>query len=261
MGFRMYFLRQHFRVTSALVIREMEARFGSKPGGYIWAIADPLAHVMTMTALFSILARVPALGTDFALFFASGYLPFAFYQAMTSYVAATVKANKQLFSYPIVSPIDAVTARYILQLMTSIAVTIVVLAICTTEIRHIGDLDLWTAIQASTLASLMGLGLGMANIALFGAFPLYEQIFNMVNRPLFMVSGVILVPDSMPHPIYDYMMWNPLVHVIMWFRSAIYPEYGAIGLDKMFVVKTVIILIFFGLSLFTGSRMLREERL
>lgn len=257
----LYILAQHLRVVAALIIREMQARFGSKPGGYAWAIVDPLAHVLTMTLIFSVFTRTPPLGTDFALFFASGFLPFTFYQGMSSFMAGAVRANKSLFSYPVVSPFDALVARYILQFVTSVVVAITVMLLCTSEASHLHSLDLMLAIEAVWMASLMGLGMGMINIALFERFPLYENIFSIINRPLYLLSGVIIIPDSLPGPVYNILLWNPLVHVVMWFRQAIYPEYSASGFDKLYVLKFASLLLVFGFYLFTMSRMLREERL
>ncbi|OBZ93156.1 sugar ABC transporter [Pararhizobium polonicum] len=239
----------------------MQARFGSKPGGYIWAIVDPLAHVTIMTTIFSALARVPAIGSDFALFFASGYLPFIFYQGMSTFVAGAVRSNKNLFSYPIVSPFDAAVARYILQLITSVLVTIVVMLLSTSESTHLNQLNLGLAVEAVTVASLMGFGMGMANISLFADYPLYEKVFSLINRPLYLLSGVLLVPESMPGPIYDMLMWNPLVHIVMWFREAIYPEYTPTGLDKLYAIECTSVLLMIGLCLFTASKTLREDRI
>ncbi|MBP1857582.1 capsular polysaccharide transport system permease protein [Rhizobium herbae] len=239
----------------------MQARFGSKPGGYIWAIVDPLAHVAIMTTIFSTLARVPALGNDFTLFFASGYLPFGFYQAMSSFIAGAVRSNKNLFSYPIVSPFDAAVARYVLQFITSVVVTVVVMLLCTNEGSRLHELSLAPAVEAAAVASLMGFGMGMANIPLFADYPLYEKVFILVNRPLYLLSGVIIMPDSLPGPIFDALMWNPLVHIVMWFRQAIYPEYAATGLDKLYVLECASVMVTFGLCLFTASRTLREDRI
>jgi len=239
----------------------MQARFGSKPGGYIWAVVDPLAHVAIMTTIFSTLARVPALGNDFTLFFASGYLPFGFYQGMSSFIAGAVRSNKNLFSYPIVSPFDAAVARYVLQFITSVVVTVVVMLLCTNEGSRLHELSLAPAVEAVVVASLMGFGMGMANISLFADYPLYEKVFTLVNRPLYLLSGVIIIPDSLPGPISDMLMWNPLVHVVMWFRQAIYPEYAATGLDKLYVLECTSVLVMFGLCLFTASRTLREDRI
>jgi len=257
----LYIITQHLRVVVALVIREMQSRFGTKPGGYAWAIVDPLAHVATMTIIFSAFARTPAIGKDFGLFFASGYLPFTFYQGMSTFIAGAIRANKNLFSYPVISPFDAMVARYILQFVTSVAVTIVVMLLCTTEGGSLSQLNLGMAIEAAISASLIGMGIGMINVSLFEKFPLYENIFGIINRPMFMVSGVFMLPDSMPGPIHQTLMWNPLVHVVMWFRQAIYPEYMAYGIDKLYVLKCVCLVLATGLCLFSLSRKLREDRL
>ncbi|MDQ0322311.1 capsular polysaccharide transport system permease protein [Pararhizobium capsulatum DSM 1112] len=256
----MYQIRQNIRVVAALVIRETAARYGNKPGGYIWAIIDPLAHVMLMTVLWQAIARSPLIGTDFALFFASGYLPFAAYQGMTSFISGAIKANRSLFSYPVVAPIDAVCSRYILQLLTSVLVTIIIFVICTSEPAQFGSIKMGSVVVAFMLATLLGLGVGMANIALFNKFPVYEKIFSLINRPLFLLSGVFHLPDSLPREAHDFLMWNPLVHIIMWFRTGIYSEYRADGLDVLYVLEWTFLSILVGLTLFTMSRTLREDR-
>ncbi|KQY26727.1 ABC transporter permease [Rhizobium sp. Root482] len=255
----MYYINQHFRVVAALAIRETSARYGNKPGGYLWAILDPLAHVLMMTFLWGAISRSPALGTDIALFFASGYLPFAAYQGMSHYIASSVKANKNLFSYPVVAPIDAVIGRYIVQLLTSILVTFLVFAITTSEISHFRYLELGPAASAFALATTLGLGVGMANVVLFNAYPLYEKIFALINRPLFLVSGVFHLPDALPRTAHDFLMWNPLVHIVMLFRTTIYPGYQATGLNVEYAVVFTVLVSVGGLGLFTMSRTLRED--
>jgi hypothetical protein len=78
-------------------------------------------HVALITLIFQAIARIPALGLSFPLFFASGYLPFVFYQRMYAFMAAT--ANKALFSYPS-SPLSMRSSRFILQLVTDTMVAI-----------------------------------------------------------------------------------------------------------------------------------------
>ena len=257
----MYWLKQHIRVTAALIIRETSARYGNKPGGYAWAILDPLAHVAMMTFIFGALARTPPIGTDFALFFATGFLPFSAYQGMSQFVTGAIRANKNLFSYPIVAPIDAVVSRYILQLLTSWLVTIIIFAICTSEWSHLQTLDLGVVVASFVLATLLGLGVGMMNIPLFNDYPLYEKIFGLINRPILLISGVFFLPESMPGPMQHVLYLNPLVHMIMWFRSGIYPEYSATGLDLEFATLCTAVVVMIGFALFTFSRSLREDRI
>ena len=246
-------LKVHMRVTSALIIREMAARFGDKPGGYVWALLDPLTHVFLMTIIFSAIAKVPPLGSSFPLFFASGYLCFQFYQGMSAYVASAVKANKSLLTYPLVAPIDAVAARYVLQFVTTSFVASFILGMIVVQQPYPVQFDWSHLLEALFAATLLGAGMGLINVTLFARSPLYEQIFSLINRPMFMVSGVFFLPDAMPRPYMDYLLYNPILHAVMCFRQGIYPEYQTDVLDMNYLYEWAFGTIFIGLVLLSVS--------
>jgi capsular polysaccharide transport system permease protein len=236
----------------------MAARFGNKPGGYVWALLDPVAHIAFLSVIFMAIARAPALGSSFALFFASGYIAFQFFQSASGYVGAAVTANKTLLNYPNVAPIDAVLARALLQYLTTAVVAVIVLSMILLTVSMRVDFDWLLLLHASLLAATMALGVGLANNVLFRRFPFYEQIFGIVTRPLFLISGVFFLPDALPHPIRELVLLNPLAHIIILFRIGIYPEYRGIGLDMSFVQWCVFCMLFLGLTVFTfGRRVLR----
>ncbi|WP_151611065.1 ABC transporter permease [Sinorhizobium alkalisoli] len=253
---------QHVRVTGALMVREMSTRYGNKPGGYAWALIDPVAHVLLLTLIFQTISKVPALGSSFSLFFASGYLPYSFYQSMAAFTSGAIKANRNLLNYPVVSPFDAVVSRYFVQMLTSALVGCIVMA---TVILHDGvslHADLRGVVSAFFLATFLGFGMGLINSVLFARSPLYEQVYGVITRPLFMLSGVFFLTDSIPHPYRDMLLYNPIAQVIMAFRKSIYPEYRAFGLDMFYIVIVAVMLISVGLMLFTTSgRAIREDRL
>lgn len=246
-------LKVHMRVTTALIIREMSARFGDKPGGYVWALLDPLSHVLLLTLIFSAVTRVPALGSDFPLFFASGYLCFQFYQGMSSYVSSAVKANKSLLTYPLVAPVDAVVARYILQLITTTFVATFILGMIVLQLPYSLYFNWPYILEALFAATLLGAGVGLVNVTLFARSALYEKIFGLINRPMFMISGVFFLPDTMPHPYGDYLLYNPILHAVMCFRRGIYAEYQPEVLDIAYLYKWAVGAVFLGLALLSVS--------
>ena len=79
---------QRLRVLFALVVREMGTRFGRSWGGYLWAIAEPLGGILLLTIAFSLALRTPPLGTNFALFYATGIIPFFLFSNVSRSVAA-----------------------------------------------------------------------------------------------------------------------------------------------------------------------------
>ena len=68
------------RAIGALVLREMATTFGRSPGGWLWAVAEPVAVIALLSFAFSLAFRSPSLGTSFPLFYATGYLPFLLFR-------------------------------------------------------------------------------------------------------------------------------------------------------------------------------------
>ena len=71
------------RAIIALILREMSTTYGRSPGGYLWAILQPVAMIVMLTLAFSVLLRSPSLGTSFLLFYASGFLIMRMFQEVS----------------------------------------------------------------------------------------------------------------------------------------------------------------------------------
>lgn len=99
-GTLLNYLITHIRIVSAFVIREIATRYGRSPGGYVWALLEPVAFIGLMSVLIGSIGRMPALGTSFTLFYATGYLAFSMYKGMEGYLVSAVSGNKALMSYP-----------------------------------------------------------------------------------------------------------------------------------------------------------------
>ena len=67
------------RTVLALMLREMSTTYGRSPGGYLWAILEPAGGIAMMSVAFGLVLRSPSLGTNFPIFYATGYLPFMMY--------------------------------------------------------------------------------------------------------------------------------------------------------------------------------------
>ncbi|KQR75657.1 sugar ABC transporter [Rhizobium sp. Leaf341] len=253
-------MKTHLRVVAALVIREMSTRFGRKPGGYVWALLDPLAHIAFLSFIFMGIARHPPLGASFILFFATGYIGFMFYQASAGYVTGSVRGNRPLLAYPNVAPIDTVFARHILQVGTNIVVSLAVLLPITLSLKHPVEISWVPLIEGASAGGVLALGIGSTNVVLFQQFPVYEKIFAIVSRPLFMLSGVFYLPDTLPPQMREIILLNPVAHVIMSFRKGFYPEYRAVGYDPGYMYAIALSVLVLGMCVFTSSRRVLRGR-
>ncbi|OED46617.1 sugar ABC transporter permease [Rhodobacteraceae bacterium (ex Bugula neritina AB1)] len=237
------------RTTAALVLREMSTRYGRTPGGYIWAILEPLAAILFLAAGFSLVIRTPSLGTSFLLFYASGFLPFSLYQGISGTVARALNYSRPLLRYPAVTWIDALLARFLLNSLTGLIVTVLLVMVILAITGTRAVLDLPPVIGAMGLAMMLGLGVGALNAVLTGLYPLWEVAWSIITRPLFLASGVIYIYEDLPLLAREILWYNPLLHITGLMRTGFYPTYSATYASPVFVLLVSLVLLAFGLVL------------
>jgi capsular polysaccharide transport system permease protein len=198
-------------------------------------ILEPVAGIVLLTLLFMLISRTPPLGTNFPLFYATGMLPFTMYITLSGNIANAVSFSKALLTYPAVSFMDALLARFFLTAITQLLVMALVLG----SIIVLYDLKLvisWgPVIAAIGMVLALSLSVGVANCYLFERFPLWRNFWNIMNRPLFLLSGVIFLPEMLPKAAMQYFVWNPLIHPIGMLRRGFYPTYDALYVSPVYV--------------------------
>lgn len=224
------------RSITALMLREMSTSYGRSPGGYVWAILEPLGAILILALGFSLVIHTPSLGSSFILFYATGFLPFNLYQGLALTIARAINFSRPLLFYPSVTWMDAVLARFILNSLTGILVAYLLLAgiLAFSDTQTV--LDLGPILMSLGLAMLLGLGVGLMNCALMGLVPVWDLIWSVVTRPLFLASGVLFLYEDMPIFAQNILWYNPLIHILGLFRSGFYPMYDPQYVSVTFVV-------------------------
>lgn len=213
------------RAIGALILREITTTYGRSPGGYIWAIMEPAAGIALLTLVFSIGFRTPPLGTSFALFYAAGILPLMMYTDLSAKLAQTVQFSRALLTYPRITFLDALIARFVLNLLTQIMVHLIVLGFILIYLNPTTTLDFAKIGQAYLLTLALALGIGTLNSFLTLAYPIWQTAWAILNRPLFLISCVFFIFESVPQPYADYLWFNPIVHIAGLMRDGFYPFY------------------------------------
>jgi capsular polysaccharide transport system permease protein len=239
------------RTITALILREMTTRYGRNPGGYIWAIAEPLGAIIILSVAFSLLLRAPSLGTSFILFYSTGYLAFNIYQNLATTMARAIEFSRPLLMYPVVKWIDALLARFILNFLTALLVGYILLTgiIIWTETRLV--LDMPALMRTIGMAACLGFGIGILNCALIGLYPTWAIIWSILTRPLFIMSGVIYVYEDLPRFAQNILWYNPLIHITAEARVAFYPTYSPNFISEVYVMTWAFVSATIGLILLT----------
>jgi capsular polysaccharide transport system permease protein len=205
----------------------MGTSFGKSAGGYFWAIAQPLGGILLLSVAFSLALRSPPLGDSFLFFYSTGIVPFQLFNTMARAVSSAISSNRGLLAYPVVSVLDAIMAKFLLTFMTNVIVAVLLIGGIIVVSGTYVVLD-WAEIASAYLfVSLLGLGVGTVNCALFGFFPTWKNIWAVLTRPLFILSGVFYIYETIPRAFQDIVWYNPIQQCIGLMRSGFFGTYHA----------------------------------
>jgi capsular polysaccharide transport system permease protein len=223
------------RTILALIMREMATSYGRSPGGYIWAVAEPVAGIALLTFIFSLGFHAPPPGTSFALFYASGLVPFLVYSDLSGKISQSINFSLPLLGYPRVTLADAILARTFLNVVTQTLVCCLVFGGVILFIGTHSRIDLARLSQAILMAFALGCGVGTMNCFLVTLFPVWQRVWSIVNRPMFLLSCVVFTFESIPMPFRDWLWFNPIVHAVGMTRQALYFGYPADYVSPLYV--------------------------
>ncbi len=238
-----------FRAIGALILREVATSNGRAAGGYLWAIAEPVGGIALLTLIFSFGFRSPPMGTNFAIFYATGVIPFTVFTAMSNRVAQSISYSKALLTYPAVTFVDALIARIIVNAITQVLVAYIVFLgiVMLQETRT--DPQVHQIMLGMSMAFVLGVGVGALNCFLISAFPSWGQIWSILTRPLFLISCIFFIFDDVPEQVRGYLWFNPLVHVVGQMRKAFYPSYSGDYVSPAYVFGVGLALLVTGLAM------------
>lgn len=223
------------RSILALILREMETSKGRASGGYLWAIAEPVGGIVLLTLIFSVGFRSPPIGTNFAIFYATGVVPFMAYLDMSGKISGAIRYSGPLLAYPAVNFMDALLARIVFTAITHVIVSALIFTGIVALMDTRTDPQVFQIAIGMGMAFVIAMGVGAMNAFLFEAFTWWQPLWGILMRPLFLVSCVFFVYDDIPPPYSDWLWWNPLVHVVGQMRHAFYPSYSGDYVSYLYV--------------------------
>ncbi|WP_297771167.1 ABC transporter permease [uncultured Roseovarius sp.] len=237
------------RVIGALILREMSTTYGRSPGGYVWAVLEPVAAITMMAVGLSLLFRAPSLGTSFLLFYAGGLLPLRYYQNVSQSVGTAIQFNRPLMAYSRVTYMDTIIARAMLAILTQTMVVLIVFGglFVTQDIRE--NIDVVPILEGFLLCIVLGVGLGTFNCFMFLRFAIWKSIWGILTRPLLLISGVFYIYEDLPRIVQNILWFNPLIHISGIVRSGIYSTYDPAYVSQIYVAMFGVIPMVFGLLL------------
>lgn len=241
-------LGKFLRVIFALVLREARVRHGRARIGYTWAIIEPVVLITILTILFSQFRSSGLSGREFALFFATGVLAFQLFRNTSTYLSMSFDANKPLFNYPGVKPMDAALARLVLDGTTHFLVIFLVLTFQIIVMDALIPHNIPFMVLSLMLLLLFAFGVGLTLAVVRRFMPAISNVYLVIMGPGFFVSGVFFSLADIPTFYREIVAWNPIIHGVEGFRSGYYLEYRDDDVSIYYLFVWVVCFNFIGLT-------------
>ncbi|MDQ8954028.1 ABC transporter permease [Acinetobacter rudis] len=235
----------------ALFLRELQTRFGQYRLGYLWIFIEPLFSIGVMLVLFGAIMQRTLPNISFEVFLLNGIVPFSMFRSGINQAIGAAQANKGLFSYRPVKPIDALIARNLLELFLGFS-TYTLFSIIFLWIGYQLSFD-----QIPTLLFYWLLLFGLM-LSLSLVFMVIGDISKEINKfvsvlffILYFLSGVIYPIGIIPVQYREYLLYNPLIHIFEPMRHAVAPSYPLVdGISLNYVLIWILLSMFIGLLLY-----------
>lgn len=213
----------------ALVLREVSATQGKTGLGYFWTLLEPIFGIGLLCLAMSVFLDLPPLGNSFALFYATGFLPFFMVLEIAQKMGAALKAARPLLIYPRVSYLDAIAARFLLGVMTHAGIWAAMLIALGARQADIASLA-----AGFFMCAALAFGMGVFHAFMTTVWASWPLVWSILSRPLFLVSGIFFLVEELGDPFQSIVLFNPVAHLVVALRQAIFPGYMS-EISQLFV--------------------------
>ena len=197
-------------------------------------------------------------GQSTIVWIALGLVAFYMFSRVGNQTANGLSANKALFAYRQVKPLDPVLVRSGLEGFLMV-ILIIVLAFGVGLSGQLTNPSLPLELMG-VLAGLwfLGVGYGLVLSVCSDLLPEFGRLIKLLSMPLLLVSGVLFPLSMLSQPYRGWLMLNPIAHGVEGVRAAYATSYYAVPeLDVQYMWLFALVLVFLGMALHVRF----EERL
>ena len=238
-------------VWKALFLREALSRLFSARAVWFWLVAEPVFHMAYLVFIFTVVRVKTVGGIDTVIWLISGLLAFFMFRRTATQVMNALGANRALFVYRQVKPIDTLIVRGALEGFLMIIIAVILLCCAAIFGYDVIPADPLGVLGAFLGMWLVGFGYGLVTSVSIELIPEFGRIIHMIMVPLYLLSGVIFPISAVPEPYRDWLVYNPLAHGLEAARQGFSPYYHAIPeLSVAYLYGFALVIIFLGLVLY-----------
>jgi capsular polysaccharide transport system permease protein len=239
-------LRNQMNVIGALIMRELQTRFGRRNLGFVWLFVEPAILGLFVATIRVLKDRTIPGGINIVAFAVIGYVVYFAFRSIVSRAANAAEQNEALLWHARVTLEDILIARTILDtLAVLIAAAVFLVGI---GIWYETWPESWVQIGFGiVMMGLLGHGVALIVLALtrFGVGTV-ERILHPLLYISIVFTGVFYMVWWLPKPFQDIVLLLPLVHIFEFVREGQFGPIVPYFYDLTYVITWIVLLNVYG---------------
>lgn len=250
-------LSYHWRIVSALFMREIATRYGRENIGFLWVIGEPLIFAVAVTIMWSIIRPKFEHGINVAPFTVTGYMPMILLRHVINHGLLCVQSNTNLLYHRRITLLHLFIARGGLEIIgVSLAFIVCVVPLTVVGLMPLpASLGLVFAGWFILAAIAFGLTLILGSIsALYEGFEKFGMVLSYIMIPM---TGAFWMVAWLPYQYRSAVLKIPFVNCIEAIRAGFFGEFVPTYFNLWYALYWAGGFIFLGLILlrFVRSRL------
>lgn len=242
-------------VLGAIIIRELQVRYGRNNLGFFWTFGEPmlLATVIAMLHFFATSSHHTA-GIGPFPFTLVGYCLFIIFRNTFNRAESAIEGSRALMHHRMVTPLDIMLSLIVIEFVSCLAALTFLMAVgISLGIAEPPARPLYL-FAGALLISWLAFGLSLLIAGYTYGGHLLTRLVHPISYFMMPLSGAFVTMSFLPVGVQAYMAWNPMMAI---FEIARYGQFETASADHMYfgyVIAVCIALTYWGLVLIKGLR-------
>lgn len=214
-----------FTTWNALFLRTSVARLSASRFAWFWILLEPIAFIVLLMVVFSVLRVRHIGGIGTAVWIMAGVLSFLMFRRTAAETMTALRHSKPLFTFSQIAPIDPSLVNAAVEGLLMVIVSVILVAGAALVQLDVIPSDPLGVLEALAALWLLGVGYGLVTSVALELLPPVGAVLSFTLRPLYFLSGVVFPVLILPYPYRDWFLFNPIVHGVESARVGFAPYY------------------------------------
>jgi capsular polysaccharide transport system permease protein len=234
-------------VQNALILRELSMRFSSGRMGLFWTFFEPFFQILVFVLIKITLFGRSNSDFDFAVFLALNFIAFNLFKNIVTKSINAFKANKALFLYKQVKPIDTIIARVIVEIFITAIIILMFLTIGLYFNFDIAVKDISMVAFGFLFLTLFSFSFALVLSVLNIFVDSVGKLIGFSLTALMFASAVFYTLDMIPLELQRLLLYNPLIHFMEMIHGFYFIVLDDAYVDYYYISLWTFSLLFIGL--------------